>query len=112
MQTTAPEPAEDFFRDEEEIEDRPLVLSPVFSGEAFLANCCYPVVVEMWEKRKAGRVRRAYLAEFTETERNLIARWQTKFYRWHLVTGTPRRIMIRLKTLELLQRAVAFFGGV
>lgn len=91
---------------------RPLVLQPTFTGEAFLRVVNYPVIVEAWDKRTAGRVRRAYLAEFTEAERATLARYYAKFYRWHLVTGTPRRVMLRLATLHLLQRAAAFFGTI
>ena len=46
-------------------------LLPVFSGVAFLAAVAYPVLVEMWEKKKSGRVKRAWLATFTEAEREL-----------------------------------------
>lgn len=94
----------------ENIDQQGLTLAPVFSGESFLKAVCYPVIVEGWEKAKCGRQRRRYLAEFTEAERNLLGRYHHKFYRWHLVTGTPQRVLLRLQTLHLLQRAVNFFA--
>jgi len=87
-------------------------LLPVFSGVAFLAAVAYPVLVEMWEKKKSGRVKRAWLATFTEAEREKIGRYHARFHRWHLVTGTPHHVSCRLATLQLLQRAVNFFAGI
>lgn len=87
-------------------------LAPVFSGEQFKKTVDYPVIVEMWEKKNSGRVRRAYLAQFTDDERTTLARYYAKFYKWHLVTGTPVRVMARLKTVQLLQRAVNFFATI
>lgn len=91
---------------------KPVTMQPVFSGDEFLRQIDYPVIVESWEKRRFGRGKRKWMAEFTEAERQTIAKYQTKFYRWYLVTGKPDRVMIRLKTLHLLQRAVAFFASI
>lgn len=91
---------------------RGMSLAPVFSGDAFRNAVAYPVIVEGWEKKNAGRVKRAYHAEFSPAERKALGRWHFKFYRWHLVTGTPKRVMLRIKTLSLLQRAVNFFGSI
>lgn len=85
---------------------------PIFSGEAFRKVCAYPVIVESWSKRLHGRGRRAYRAAFTEKERATIARWQTKFSDWYLRAGTPTRVALTPKTLELLRRAVAFFTSI
>jgi len=82
---------------------------PVFSGESFLRALTYPVIVEAWKKKNSGRGKRAWLAEFTETERDLICKWHAKFHDWHSVSGTPDRVAMKLTTLELLQRAVDFF---
>ncbi len=106
-----PEPAEDFVS-MDEIPNRPMVLRPVFTGDKFKELVSYPVIVEGWEKSKYGRVRRAWHKEFTQEERNKIARYHGKFYRWYLVTGNPHRVSLRLTTLTLLQRAVAFFATV
>ena len=89
-----------------------LDLLPVFSGEKFLEAVNYPIIVEMWDKKKAFRVKRAWEKEFTEAERNKIARYYGRFYRWHLISGTPKRVVLRLNTLQLLQRAVHFFATV
>lgn len=98
--------------DEAGEESRELVLSPNLSGEFFKRLVPFGVIVEMWDKRNQGRVGRAYRAEFTEGERKLLGTWQAKFYRWHLVSGTPERVSLRPKTLELLRRAVNFFATV
>jgi hypothetical protein len=103
----------EFYVDEAEVpEHKPVVLRPVFSGDMFRKVCSYPVIVEMWDRRLNGSVRRRYHAEFTEKERATIARYQTKFRRWHLVVGTPRRVMMSMTTLNLLQRAVGFFATI
>lgn len=99
--------------DEDEFpEGRGLALVPVFSGDQFKKHVAYPVIIEAWHKRLDGSRRRKYQAQFNEKERATIARYQTKFYRWHLVTGTPKRVMMKLETLQLLQRAVAFFAEI
>lgn len=89
---------------------RGLRLMPVFTGDLFKQAVCYPVIVEMWEKAKCGRHKRRYHKEFTQAERNKIARYYGRFYKWHLVSGPPKRISMRLSTLALLQRAVNFFA--
>jgi hypothetical protein len=86
-------------------------LLPVMTGEAFGKLVAYPIIVEAWEKKKAGRQRRAWEAAFTQAERNKISRYHGRFYKWYLVTGTPKRVSCRLNTLTLLQRAVEFFAG-
>lgn len=109
------EPRPDIGGDELE-DERPVVLSPSFSGPAFCRAVAYPCIVERWDRVVGpgayGSKRRAYQAEFTETERRVISKWHTRFYRWHLVTGTPLRVVLKLATLQLLQRAVNFFATV
>lgn len=108
--STAPQPADEYAELDEPMHTG-FSLRPVFGGEQFKALVNYPVMVEMWEKVKNGRNRRAYHALFTPAERKVIAGYRTRFYRWHVVTGTPRRVCCYLSTITLLQRAVAFFGG-
>lgn len=104
---------QEFMGDLDAFESRAgLDLLPVFSGEMFKEAVNYPIIVEMWDKKKAGRVRKAWEKEFTEAERNKVARYYGKFYRWHLISGTPKRVALRLNTLQLLQRAVHFFATV
>lgn len=88
-----------------------LELLPVMMGELFLKAVNYPVIVESWQKVKAGRHKKAWEAAFTPAERNKISRYYGRFYRWYLVTGHPRRVSCRPRTIVLLQRAVAFFAG-
>jgi hypothetical protein len=85
-------------------------LLPVFSGEMFQQSVAYPVIVEAWEKKNGGRHKRRWEATFTQAERNKISRYYCRFYKWYLVSGTPKRISLRLNTLTLLQRAVNFFA--
>src|SRR5262249_48622232 len=100
----------------EDLEDEPreIELLPIFSGEKFRRLTSYPMIVEMWEKKRAGngRITRAWLATFNEKERAILGRWHTKFYRWYLVTGTPRRVMLKPKTLALILCCTEFFGTI
>lgn len=89
-----------------------LDLLPVFSGERFLKVVNYPIIVEMWEKKKSGRVKRAWEKEFTDAERTKVARYYGRFYRWHCITGTPKRVALRASTITLLKRVVQFFATV
>lgn len=86
-------------------------LLPVMTGGRFLQAVAYPVIVEAWGKKRHGRHRRSWEAQFTKAEREKISRYHTRFYRWHLVSGTPLHVSCRLGTLRLLQRAVQFFAG-
>lgn len=106
-----PEPAEEFHMMDPR-SDAGMSLLPVWSGQKFLELVNYPIIVEMWEKKKFGRVQRRWLAEFTDAERNKISRYYGRFYKWHLVAGVPHHVSCQLDTLQLLQRAVAFFAGV
>lgn len=102
----------DSFSNMDELRDQPVQCALVFDGDYFRRQVCYSVIVEMWNKAKSGRQRRLYLQEFTEAERKKIATYYARFYRWHLVTGTPDKVSCRLDTLQLLQRAVNFFGSI
>jgi hypothetical protein len=92
--------------------NRRMQLQPVFTGDMFKQAVAYPVLVEGWDKKKSGRVKRAWLKEFTEAERTTISSYYKRFYRWHLVTGMPAHVSCRLTTLALLQRAVNFFASI
>ena len=73
----------------------------------------YPVVVEMWDKKNGGRVKRAWLQEFpTEAEREKARYWYLKFYGWYLRTGAPQEISVRPSTLKFLERLINFFGTI
>jgi hypothetical protein len=92
--------------------DQPFHLMPVFSGEAFQKTVPFPVIVEGWEKKNSGRVKRRWLAEFTPSERKKLSGYHGRFYRWYLISGVPRTVTLHLRTLELLQKAVNFFGSI
>jgi hypothetical protein len=85
---------------------------PNFKGEYFAKLIQYPVVVEMWKHKSAGRGKRAYLKEFDEKERRIIGRYHSTFEKWHLVTGTPLRVSCSIKTILFLQRVVNFFATI
>ena len=81
-------------------------------GDTFRKKTQYPVIVEMWGKQYCGRVQREWLKQFTEKQRKLLGRYHTAFYKWHLISGTPRHVHIKPNTLELILRASAFFGTI
>lgn len=89
---------------------RDIKLQINMSGDTYSSYICYPVVVEMWKHIKGGRHRRAYEAEFTQAERRKISRYHSLWYDWHLIKGTPRRVLITVGVLQLQLRAVQFFG--
>lgn len=112
-----PQHAAEMDMDHAELPEGAINLLPVFSGDRFIQVINYPVIVEMWKhlfvngnRKIGGRIGRAFKEQFTEAERKTISKWHTKFYRWYLVTGTPKRVALRLSTVELLQRAVHFFA--
>lgn len=80
-------------------------------GEFFRRQSGYSVIVECYQKAKAGRVKRAWLKEFSEAERKTIGRWYAKFYRWEMVEGAPNKVLCKPSTLELIQRAANFFAA-
>lgn len=90
----------------------PVSLIPTFSGEEFARRVAYPVIVEAWDHKNYGRGKRGWLTTFDENERKLISSYYAKFYKWYFVKGTPRKVTCRLKTVNLLQRAVNFFATI
>lgn len=86
-------------------------LLPVMNGDYFRGQVNYAIIVECWDRSKYGRGRRQWLVEFTQAERNKIASYYGRFYKWHLVSGVPDKVSLHLSTLQLLQRAVAFFAA-
>ena len=104
---------EALLREEEQRNEEPVKMMPTFRGDYFGKICQYPIIVEAWKKiESAGSRLRRYHAEFDEKERKVIRFWYNRFYRWYLVTGAPDHITMKLNTLDLLRRAVAFFASV
>jgi hypothetical protein len=87
-------------------------LLPVFSGDKFKEIVNYPIIVESWDKKKSGRVKKLWLQQFSDAERKKISGYHARFYRWYLVTGTPERVSVNLTTIELLKKAVHFFATI
>lgn len=96
----------------DEAPDKLVQLRLIFDGTLFHRVVDYPVLVEMWPKSKFGRVRRAYESRFDEQERTLIDAWYRTFHRWHVRQGTPLKVACAASTVEMMQRAVEFFGTV
>ena len=79
--------------------------------EKEIRELSYPVVVEMWDKAKEGRHRRAYHAEFNETERKKARELYNLFYGWYLRTGPPQTYTTTIQMYQFIQRLCNFFGG-
>lgn len=95
----------------EDPENKPIVLQPIINGDKFTSIINYPVIVESYEKvTRSFSGKRAYKAEFSEDERRLLSYWHTRFRKWYLETGTPKRVVMKTKTMDLLRRAVQFFA--
>lgn len=96
------------------VAEQGMALIPVFSAPGFRKLVDYPIIVEMWDKKQHGRIRRAYQAQFDARERDIIHRWHTKFRVWHVGKGAPAKIQLRNMgtVVPLLQRAVHFFATI
>lgn len=80
----------------------------VMSGRVFNQFVHFQVLVECWPWLKNGSYRRKYQQAFTAAERNKLAKFYGRFYRWQLVSGVPDRVAVRPQTVHLLQRAIEF----
>ncbi len=70
----------------------------------------YRVMVEMWDQAKTFTGRPKYEKEFTELERVFLENYYKIFYRWYIHTGIPESLIISPTALQLLRRAIDFFG--
>lgn len=80
----------------------------VMAGRVFNQFVHFQVLVECWPWLKNGSYRRKYQQAFTQAERNKLARFYGRFYRWTLISGVPDRVAVRPQTVQLLQRAIEF----
>lgn len=80
----------------------------VMRGTVFNQFVHFQVLVECWPWLKHGSRRRKYRQAFTAAERNKLAKFYGRFYRWHMVSGVPDRVAVRPQTVHLLQRAIEF----
>ena len=85
-----------------------------YSVEDLRRQFCLEVMVEAWDKKNYGRVRRAYLNTFNESERRCLGKWQARARRWWLVSGYPRDgVVFRSeRVIHLLERACHFFATI
>ena len=72
----------------------------------------FPIVVEGWDKRLCGRVKRAWLQQFNEAERQKAKRLYDLFYRWYLVKGTPEAHVFKPQTISFIKKLVNFFATI
>ena len=70
------------------------------------------IVVEGWDKRLSGKVKRQWLKEFTEEERSKAGYLYSLFYVWYLVKGIPQEHIFRSPTIPLIHKLVKFFGTI
>ena len=68
------------------------------------------VLVECWHHKEYGRVKRAYVAEFTDTERVALGKIHTRAWNWIMRRGTPDRVIMSCRNYTLLVRAASFFA--
>lgn len=80
----------------------------VMAGRVFNQFVNFQVLVECWPWLKNGSYRRKYRQAFTQAERNKLAKFYGRFYRWQLISGVPDRVAVRPQTVHLLQRAIEF----
>jgi len=78
--------AEEYIKNEgkTEVHDYKVV---VLFGETLLRRLF--VILEGYDKKKEGRVKRAYEAQFTKAERKVMSKWYLKIYAWYFRTGIP-----------------------
>ena len=71
------------------------------------------VIVEQYEKKRYGRVKREYLARYNEAERKTISRYYGKLYDWYLRSGIPHDgVKMRPATYALLADVANFFASI
>ena len=92
--------------------DPPVTIKTEFSGEFFQSQVAFPVILEGWDRRNQGQTGRAYITEFSDEERKRLEEYYPIFYRWYFVQGTPQKVTINLRDMDLLKRAANFFGTI
>jgi hypothetical protein len=75
-----------------------------------LVNLQTAIIVECWEYKNYGRVKRAWLKEFTEAERAKAGVLYKTFYNWHMVKGIPSEHRMTINTYEFIKKLVNFFA--
>jgi len=102
------EGAMDYVEGKEDVTDFKVI---TLFGETKLRR--FGVIVEMYDKKAHGRVRREYLKQFTEAERNVMSAWYLKIYAWFMRSGIPRGgVRMSIQTYCTLCRFADFFATV
>lgn len=102
------EAAEEYVEGNEVVTDFKIV---TLFGENHLRR--FGVIVEMYDKKSYGRVKREYLKQFTESERKVMSNWYLRIYAWFMRTGFPRNgVRMTPKTYYTLCRFADFFATV
>lgn len=71
------------------------------------------VIVEGYDKKSCGRVKRAWLEQFTTKERELVSHWYARIYAWYLRTGIPvKGVAMSARTYDTLCKAATFFSTI
>ena len=84
-----------------------------------MGGCCADiirslfVIVEGYDKKQHGRVKRRWLTEFTDAERKIVSAWYARLYTYYLRSGIPNTgVRMSLTTLTTLRKAANFFAEV
>lgn len=102
------EEAMDYVEGKEDVTDVKII---TLFGENKLKRLA--VIVEMYDKKEYGRVRREYLKSFTEAERKVMSSWYLKIYAWFMRSGVPRGgVRMSFQTYHTLCRFADFFATV
>ena len=70
------------------------------------------VLVECWDHKRYGRVKRAYLKEFNDSERARLGKLHTRAWVWVMRRGVPDRVVLSAGNYNLLVRAASFFATI
>lgn len=82
----------------------------VLTAEEIRESIAYQMICEtmcssVWQ---TGKRRRRWAAEFTEAERAACSKLKAQAYKWHLTTGVPDEVTMRLSTMALWKKLEAF----
>ncbi len=102
------EKAMDYIEGKEDVADFKVI---TLFGETKLRRL--GVIVEMYDKKEYGRVKREYINQFTEAERKVMSAWYPKIYAWFMRSGFPRGgVRMSIQTYHTLCRFAHFFATV
>lgn len=85
-----------------------------FSREEVLEQIPFPLICEtmcssIWS---SGKVKRRFVATFSEADRKAISRLKQQAYTWHLRTGVPENVLMSHHTYELWQGLAEFCASI